>query len=82
MARTIVNINSDDKRWLDQEAKRRRVPMTRLVGEAVSEYRTRQERQSRPDLEALLADTCGLWQQGGDGFEWQDRLRDEWEDRV
>ena len=82
MARTIVNINSDDKRWLDQEAKRRRVPMTRLVGEAVSEYRTRQECQSRPDLESLLADTCGLWQQGRDGLEWQDRLRDEWEDRV
>ena len=46
MTRTIVNIDPEVKRWLDQEAKRRRVPMTRLVGEAVSEYRTRQERQS------------------------------------
>lgn len=81
MTRTIVNIDPEDKRWLDQEAKRRRVPMTRLVGEAVSEYRTRQERQNRPDLETLLADTRGLWHQG-DGLDWQVQLRGEWEDRA
>ena len=81
MTRTIINIREDDKRWLDQEAKRRHVPMTRLVGEAVSEYRMRQEARSRPGFESLLADTRGVWRQG-DGLHWQDRLRGEWEDPV
>ncbi|MGY6555818.1 MAG: hypothetical protein ACXIUM_14970 [Wenzhouxiangella sp.] len=81
MPRTVVNIEESDKRWLDKEAQRRRVPMNRLVGEAVSEYRIRQESQKRPDLEGLLADTSGLWDQG-DGLDWQQRLRDEWDDRA
>ncbi len=81
MPRTVVNIKEADKRWLDEEARRRRVPMTRLVGEAVSEYRMRQELHARPNLEGLLADTRGIWQQD-DGLDWQQRLRDEWDDRA
>ncbi len=80
MPRTVVNIKDDDKRWLDQEARRRRVPMTRLVGEAVSEYRMRQESRERPSLETLLADTRGLWSRG-DGLQWQEQLRSEWDER-
>ncbi|TVS14267.1 MAG: CopG family transcriptional regulator [Wenzhouxiangella sp.] len=79
MTRTIINLREADKRWLDREAKRRRVPMTRLVGEAVSEYRMRQEAQDRPGLETLLTETRGLWRQG-DGLAWQERLRNEWDE--
>lgn len=68
MPRTVVNIEEADKRWLDEEARRRRVPMTRLVGEAVSEYRMRQELRDHPSLAGLLADTRGIWNQG-DGLE-------------
>lgn len=81
MPRTVVNIEAADKHWLDEEARRRRVPMTRLVGEAVSEYRMRQELRDRPSLDGLLADTSGIWNQG-DGLDWQQRLRGEWDDRA
>lgn len=79
MTRTLVNIDDDDKRWLDLEARSRGVPMTRLVGEAVHEYRVRQEAADRPGMDRVLADTRGLWRQG-DGLEWQQRLRGEWDE--
>ncbi len=80
MPRTIINLGNDDKRWLDEQARQRRVSMTSLVAEAVSEYRVRQEATDRPDLQATLNDTSGLWRHG-DGLDWQQRMRDEWEDQ-
>ncbi|MFP4209139.1 MAG: hypothetical protein ACLFSC_10810 [Wenzhouxiangella sp.] len=80
MTRTIVNISPEDKRWLDQEARSRRVSMTSLVSEAVHEYRLRQQCLNQPDLNAILADTAGIWT-GGDGLNWQQSLREEWNDR-
>ena len=79
MPRTIINLTGDDKRWLDQQARQRRVSMTSLVAEAVSEYRVRQEATDRPDLQTTLKDTTGLWRRG-DGLDWQQRMRDEWGD--
>lgn len=55
--------------------------MTSLVSEAVSLYRARQESASRPDLETALKESCGIWR-NGDGLDWQERLRDEWDERV
>ena len=81
MTRTIVNISPGDKRWLDQEAKSRRVSMTSLVSEAVHEYRLRQECLNAPDPDVMLADTAGIWAQG-DGLNWQQSLREEWNDRF
>lgn len=81
MTRTIVNISPEDKRWLDQEAKNRRVSMTSLVSEAVHEYRLRQEGLDEPDLAAILDNTAGIWTQG-DGLNWQQSLREEWNDRF
>jgi hypothetical protein len=81
MARTIVNISTEDKRWLDHEAKIRRVSMTSLVSEAVHEYRLREEGLNEPDLNAILDMTAGIWTQG-DGLIWQQRLRQEWDERF
>lgn len=77
MAKTLINLDPDDKAWLDREARRRKLPMTELVRQAVHGYRLREQSRSRPALAEALARTAGLWRQG-DGLDWQQRLRDEW----
>lgn len=78
MPRTIISIDPEDKRWLDREARRRRVPMTELVRQAVRSYRVRTESLAKPDLQAALVHTAGIWH-GDDGLRHQQRLREEWD---
>lgn len=78
MPRTIINLDPDDKAWLDREAQARRVPMTEVVRQAIRGYRLAQECRRPPHLRDALRRTAGLWRQG-DGLAWQDRLRSEWE---
>jgi len=78
MPKTIVNLDAEDKSWLDHEARRRKLPMTELVRQAVHSYRLREQSRGRPALEEALTRTAGLWRQG-DGLAWQRRLRDEWD---
>lgn len=77
MNRTLVNLNPEDKAWLDREAKRRRVPMTELVRQAVHGYRLREESLGQADLQHVLRDTAGIWR-CGDGLDYQRALREEW----
>jgi hypothetical protein len=77
MPKTLVNLDPDDKDWLDREARRQQLPMTELVRRAVRSYRLREQARGRPALAQALASTAGLWRQG-DGLGWQQRLRDEW----
>ncbi len=77
MPRTVINIDPDDKRWLDREARQQHVPMTELIRRAVRAYRVHAEALSKPDLQAALSNTAGIWQ-GGNGLEHQNRLRKEW----
>ncbi len=80
MPRTVINIDPDDKRWLDREARQRHVPMTELVRRAVRAYQVRAETLLKPELQAALSSTSGIWQ-GGDGLEHQNWLRKEWDRR-
>jgi hypothetical protein len=75
--RTLVNLDAEDKQWLDAEAKVRGVSMAALVREAVHEYRMHEQAATRPTLDQALSDTRGIWR-AGDGMAWQRRLRDEW----
>ena len=77
MPRTLINLQADDKQWLDAEARARGVSMGALVREAVHEYRVRALAVGRPTLNQALAETAGIWS-GGDGLAWQRRMRDEW----
>lgn len=81
MSRTIVNLDPEDKRWLDREAQARHVSMTALVREAVRDYRVRQESMSRSGVQAVLERTAGIWR-AGDGLEYQRRVRAEWDDSA
>jgi hypothetical protein len=80
MDRTLVNLNPEDKAWLDREAKLRRVPMTELVRQAVHGYRLREESLGQDDLLHVLRDTAGIWRRG-DGLEYQRALREEWDEQ-
>ena len=78
MPKTLINLDPDDKAWLDREAKRQRLPMTELVRQAVRSFRAREQTRRKPSLATALERTAGLWKQG-DGLAWQRRLRDEWD---
>ena len=79
MQRTLINLDPEDKAWLDREAKHRRVPMTELVRQAVHAYRLREESRGDQKWQHAVRDTAGIWRQG-DGLAYQQRLRDEWDD--
>jgi hypothetical protein len=78
MIRTLISLDPDDKRWLDQKSAEENVTMTELVRRAVRRYREECE-AGAPPLDRLLEETSGLWKQG-DGLEYQRRLREEWEE--
>jgi len=76
MVRTVISLPEQDKRWLDEEAKRRGISMTALVRVAVDALREHADLE-RPSLDELLESTRGIWT-GPDGLEYQRRMRDEW----
>lgn len=72
--RIIVTMPEQDKLWLENYSRLRRIP----VAEAVRRGIERLRREEAPDTyRSLLESTSGLWRQG-DGLEYQQRLRDEW----
>ena len=75
MPRTVINLDADQKAWLDQQAALRGVAMTELVRQAVRAFQARE--QVKPSLQQVLDRTAGIWQ-GGDGLDYRRRIRDEW----
>jgi hypothetical protein len=76
MVRTVVSLEEEDKRWLDERAAQEGVPMTELIRRAVRLLREH-GRLRRPEINDLLDRTSGIWKQG-DGLEYQERVRGEW----
>ena len=76
MVRTVISLDPEDKAWLDQQAKRERAPMTRVVQRAIR--RLRQESTATPsEFEKILRDTAGT-KKFGDALAYQRKLRAEW----
>ena len=79
MVRTVISLDLEDKTWLDRQARRERVPMTRVVQRAIQ--RLRKESEANPSrFERLLRETSGL-REFGDGLAYQRKLRGEWDKR-
>jgi len=76
MVRTVVSLEDDDKRWLDERAEEEGVPMTELIRRAVRLLR-QQGGRKRPRFDELLNQTAGVWKHG-DGLKYQHRIRREW----
>lgn len=80
MVRTVISLDPEDKTWLDGQARRERVPMTRVVQRAIQ--RLRKESEANPSrFERLLRETSGL-REFGDGLAYQRKLRGEWDKRT
>lgn len=77
MVRTLIRLDPDDKAWLDRKSREERLAMTELVRRAIRLYREQQD-DRETDRSRLLRQTRGIWE-GGDGLEYQQRLRDEWD---
>jgi len=78
MARTLINLDDQAKAWLASQARAERVSMSEIVRRAVDQLRAEYERTQA--LAQGLQQTAGIWKHG-DGLDWQNHLRDEWEGR-
>jgi len=70
--RTLVDIPDDDVRALDDLSRRRHVSRARVIRAAICDYLARHRVRDGEDA-------FGLWGNvGGDGLEYERRLRSEW----
>lgn len=77
LVRTVISLDDEQKAWLDRQAALRRVPTASLIRQAVSEFQMWEQRGSAASFQRVLKQTVGIWQ-GGDGLEYQERMRQEW----
>ncbi|MBN2495959.1 MAG: CopG family transcriptional regulator [Deltaproteobacteria bacterium] len=76
MVRTVISLDEEDKKWLDEISSQEGIPMTKIIQRAVKLLRER-ERRRGATLEDLLQRTMGIWTRG-DGLQYQEAIRDEW----
>jgi len=79
MRRTVIGLDAEDKDWLDRRARKERVSMTEIVRRAIRRYRQEMGNEPNDDIHALLQQTRGSWC-GSDGLEYQNRIREEWDE--
>jgi competence protein ComGC len=76
MVRTVISLHEKDKAWLDRKAKSAGKAMTRIVQEAIREYRVKED-HLQPSFEELLQESRGAWKKG-DGLAFQRKIRKQW----
>lgn len=81
MPKTTIEIEEQEKAWLDQQALAEKVSAAEIVRKALDLYR-HHVAAPYPSLsfDDLLAQTRGLWT-AGDGLTYQRRLRTEWQNQ-
>ena len=77
MIRTVISLDEESKKWLEQQAREENISAAELIRTAVRKYRDEKKRETLP-LEDLLKQTSGIWKRG-DGLTYQRRLRKEWQ---
>jgi metal-responsive CopG/Arc/MetJ family transcriptional regulator len=77
MIRTVISLDEESKKWLDQQAREENISAAELIRTAVRKYRDEKRREALP-LKDLLKQTSGIWKRS-DGLAYQRRLRKEWE---
>ena len=77
MIRTVISLDEESKKWLDQQAREENISAAELIRTALRKYRDEKKREALP-LKDLLKQTSGIWKQG-DGLTYQRRLRKEWQ---
>ena len=77
MIRTVISLDEESKKWLDQQAREENISAAELIRTAVRKYRDEKRREALP-LNDLLKQTSGIWKRD-DGLTYQRRLRKEWQ---
>jgi hypothetical protein len=77
MIRTVISLDEESKKWLDQQAREENISAAELIRTAVRKYRDEKRRETLP-LKDLLNQTSGIWKRG-DGLTYQRRSRKEWQ---
>ncbi len=80
MIRTVISIESNEKAWLEQQARAHQVTMTEMVRRAIHYYHDSLLQQGKADLSMLLHETHGIGFQE-EGLHYQERVRSEWDER-
>ena len=77
MIRTIISLDQESKKWLEQQARAEKISAAELIRTAVRKYRE-QKKLENSSLDDLLQKTSGIWR-AGDGLSYQRRMRKEWQ---
>ena len=79
MVRTIIAISEDDQRWLNEYSHKHHCPKTKIVREALGEYRRKQELQGLSYKE-IIEKTSGIGKgHFSDAVKYVRKVRSEWE---
>jgi hypothetical protein len=73
--RTRIAISEEEKSWLESYSRARGISMAEAIRKAVARLR---EQEGQSTYQNLVAQTHGIWKKG-DGLEYQEKLRSEWE---
>ena len=74
--RTLVTISDQDKSWLASYAQSRGISIAEAIRQAIGRMRKMEREQT---YEKLANAVRGTWEKG-DGLEYQQNIRAEWED--
>jgi len=74
--RTLVDIPTTERSWLDKKAKERGISMAEALRQTVKA--AREAEQKHTEFIRLMDKVQGAWTKG-DGLEWQRKMRTEWE---
>jgi len=70
--RILIDATKAQVAALDELAKREKRPRAAVIREAIDDYVARNSRRS------ALEESFGIWPDGPDGLEFQEKLRSEW----
>ncbi|SPD75775.1 conserved hypothetical protein [uncultured Desulfobacterium sp.] len=73
--RTIITISDKDKAWLETYSRLRKISMAEAIRRGIYYLK---KKETEDTYQTLVNETKGIWQKG-DGLEYQQRIRSEWE---
>jgi hypothetical protein len=73
--RTLITISDKDKSWLASYAQSRGISIAEAIRQAIARMRNMEREQT---YEQLANTVRGTWEKG-DGLEYQQKIREEWE---
>jgi hypothetical protein len=75
--RTVISLDTNEKKWLDKTAKKQHISMAQLIRIAIKEYRDAHQEPSYTEIDYLLQQSKGIWP-NEDGLKYQTNVREEW----